>query len=567
MVLSPPAPRALDGSQKRSNIAFDFVLEKHPRYQPNSGPPLAPLSIMLPHDKDGIIVDRLKFDDGELRYIVSYETTPVLRVSVKPQNLLDWVSRRTFEEYEAEQTDLMHKQMEVNIASHASAKKRRRTKGKHSTSSHVVGQDVSLGKRKHSPGPDVQTKIRKISGPGRRNRSSQEEVIKSPKAFQHSQRPSLSTPAHGLVDPIVIDTDSDEGDEGNAGNDDLQISRQLDAGHTSRSTFTSQKSSTRSSEGSVAEPPELAPLGRDLTYSSRERSRTQRAVSGESRGTSSSDNNSKIQTRRSSRLASRSVGSSSKDPSRRSSVLPGNSSVAATSSREIFDAFEDIEQETMERRKSRMPTLAEKYSHINFSGKKTQFQRTIKKPRKPTPPIVKLKDGSEDDEDEDDEDDEDDEENTHYSVKSILKHKTAMFEDKRTVIYLIDWEGNWEPSWEPARNVGIEVINEYEAKLKREHLTRKKVMRRSFDTDSGEGDRRSWSRLEADAEMVDVDAAGPSKVANDDYKSASDNFLVGRQASGMSDPGTSKENFADIPQQLVQGQVLENDEDGLDSNK
>ena len=98
--------RSRPGGGKRrckQHLTFDFVVAERPMYVPGSGPPLAPVTVMPAHDKDGIIQGEVKMDK-KLKYIVGYEKHPYLRVSVKPQNILDWVSPRTLEDWEFEKT-------------------------------------------------------------------------------------------------------------------------------------------------------------------------------------------------------------------------------------------------------------------------------------------------------------------------------------------------------------------------------------------------------------------------------------------------------------------------------
>ena len=51
--------------------------------------------IMPPHTKDGVIVGMVQIDK-EPRYVVSYTDKPHLRIGVKPQNILDWVSKPSY---------------------------------------------------------------------------------------------------------------------------------------------------------------------------------------------------------------------------------------------------------------------------------------------------------------------------------------------------------------------------------------------------------------------------------------------------------------------------------------
>src|ERR1700712_4749359 len=83
-----------------ANIShFDFVVAQRPRYIPGSGPEVEDPTIMPVHDKDGIIDGKLHLEGEKFRYVVTYKDKPHLRVSVQPDNILDWVSPRTFERY------------------------------------------------------------------------------------------------------------------------------------------------------------------------------------------------------------------------------------------------------------------------------------------------------------------------------------------------------------------------------------------------------------------------------------------------------------------------------------
>jgi hypothetical protein len=48
----------LNGLPYRDEAYFDFVVAERPKYTPGSGPPLAPISVLPPHDKDGYIIKK-----------------------------------------------------------------------------------------------------------------------------------------------------------------------------------------------------------------------------------------------------------------------------------------------------------------------------------------------------------------------------------------------------------------------------------------------------------------------------------------------------------------------------
>ena len=53
----------LNGLPYRDEAYFDFVVAERPRYIPGSGPPLAPISVLPPHDKDSFIIKKVFIDE------------------------------------------------------------------------------------------------------------------------------------------------------------------------------------------------------------------------------------------------------------------------------------------------------------------------------------------------------------------------------------------------------------------------------------------------------------------------------------------------------------------------
>jgi len=105
-------------------LAFDFVVAERAKYIPGSGPPLAPIGIMPEHDKDGIIEGLINIE-GEVLYVVSYEHKPALRMSVRAENLRDYVSSRTLEDWEWKQTRIRNKLEEETVDPRLSSRDRK----------------------------------------------------------------------------------------------------------------------------------------------------------------------------------------------------------------------------------------------------------------------------------------------------------------------------------------------------------------------------------------------------------------------------------------------------------
>ncbi len=142
---------------------------------------------------------------GHPRYIISYKDTPQLRVSVAPQNILNWVSPRTFEEYEYTRTQLREGDD--------------KGKAKAGPSQQVFEpRDESDLNQKGKPGRKRKyTVMKKGRGPpksligppsrvGRPRKSVDDSVVVSP------QRPTLTSPSkqRGLADMVDSESEDDE---------------------------------------------------------------------------------------------------------------------------------------------------------------------------------------------------------------------------------------------------------------------------------------------------------------------------------------------------------------------
>lgn len=78
---------------------FDFVVPEKSIYTPGSGPKVPDPTPMAEHDRDGFIISELRIDRGDFSYIVTWKDKPHLLVSVRPQKIRDYVSARSYEEW------------------------------------------------------------------------------------------------------------------------------------------------------------------------------------------------------------------------------------------------------------------------------------------------------------------------------------------------------------------------------------------------------------------------------------------------------------------------------------
>jgi hypothetical protein len=80
-------------------LSFVIEISERPKYVPGSGPPMTPISLRPPDGKDWQIqsVENL---EGIPQYIVNPPNDPSGRIPVRKELILNWVSPRTFEDFE-----------------------------------------------------------------------------------------------------------------------------------------------------------------------------------------------------------------------------------------------------------------------------------------------------------------------------------------------------------------------------------------------------------------------------------------------------------------------------------
>jgi hypothetical protein len=467
-------------------VSFDFVVAQRPKYIPNSGPPLAPISVMPPHDnKAAYIIDKVQFG-SESRYRVGYHDKPNLKVTVRPENILDWVSPRTYENFEAKSYDDEIERQEREELAEILAKEERIRKRKEAAARAAQGIDGRKLKRKrHSidgsakkagrpPKVVKSSNVTTRRGPGSRNQPDEEPASLSPTKQRRfsllSQqpslsRPSLSVPARGIADQSVTETESD--DEGY--DTDTAAEMQL-------------KGMTGTGESSRSESVDLLRYRGDLPDRSRSKSRPSDA-SGEDRRDSASTR----LNRKSDKLSTSDFYGDDF----------GKGAVAATSSRGFLKGYEHIERKKNPDAKSLNPakplnstrkslspvTPAKPFEQANTKGRPAKATSLFKagqlpsssvkkaqtytstgqattnnRSRTPSKSRPKTREPESESESESEEDDSD-----YYEVHEILNEEFRKGDDgKNTLFYLIDWVGNYAPTWEPAENVGMEAIKEFE---------------------------------------------------------------------------------------------------------
>jgi hypothetical protein len=391
----------------RQTAFFDFVVAQRPKYIPNSGPPLAPISIMPADDKTGFILDVFQLDGAHV-YLVGFKDNPHLHMSVRPENIRKYVSDRTHEQWDFEQSRLREEEERRIRNEHKKPKKKSRVEDPNAPK----GKPGRKRKRGHSPAEEPAARMRRTSilgktilpnasGPGRRRQQPVEEaaVFASPKSLQKSQGPSLVAPVKGLAENTDIETDEDDMDDSAAL--EAQLIGEIGGGSTMHSkSSTSRGTSRASSRG--------ASLFNDRAVSANSKPKTiaQRYTNFPKKSTPS--------------------------PLKQFSTRPG-----------MFSPPKDAP--------SKSPIKSPYEDPSGFSrgyGVEPEEDEQIM--------------GTEVLSDEQDSEEE-------YEVDCILKDEIRTGNDgKRRLYYLIKWVGDWDDTWEPAINVGEDPVKAYKEKKRRE---------------------------------------------------------------------------------------------------
>jgi hypothetical protein len=517
----------------RKHLTFDFVVAERPVYVPGSGPPLAPVTVMPAHDKDGFIEAYVQIDKKPI-YIVSYEEHPYLRVSVKPENILNWVSPRTLEDWEFAQTQAENKRkMDERLPKIAAREQRKRLKEQGVLGKASRVQEAPQGrKRKRTPSPEGAMRAKYLStsgisvsamappsGPGRKRKQVDDLEEEQEAIYTSPRRPSLSTPVkqRGLADVVHFESE----DEDSFAEDTTLLERQLNGSPASRSKLAIEitRSATTSPEPRPSKTPKMKKLVPALNQ----------------RQMRSGSNSSTTGARRRDTRSSSASGPSHRD------------SVAASSSREARKIYENLERKIQ----AKTGSIYEKYSYI---GKKPQSQRqatsgSLRRQKSSTPQSTRKKSATPKPAEDDD---------SEYEVDAILADEYRLDKKGKHVLwYLIKWVGEWPNSWEPEGNVGTDAIAEYKEKKRAEQ---KKLDRSMMTLDgaasSGDGARAKNADLKGKGKEKIPFGAGGLGLEEDD--SDEDSLFVKDRLRG---PDSGAERKIKVP---LRGQVIDDDDDDSD---
>lgn len=427
-----------------AQISFDFIVAPRPKYIPGSGPPLAPITRMPVHDKDGFIIDKVQFK-RQLRYLVGYEEYPQLKVSVLPQNILDWVSPFALEDFEAKRYDAEVKRREEEELPALLAQDERRRKRLEAMSRAASGVDGRKIKRKRptddysygssgrggkSERADRSLRASLRGGPSGGDQLDEATTYTSPKhsqRSQQSQQPSLSTPTRKYAGIDIMDIDSNDEESLDT---DTAIHLQLGADSALPSRSTSESVDVlglQTRSASVSNPADSS--------------------GGERQGRALSP------------------------PEWHSSVLSGESAVAATSSREALKIYEGIERR---KKASATPLISDAQSALNQKHAMSSFHHYSLPTRSGSKPVLAPSSSNavpkQSQPDLGQEDTDSDSEESEYELNQIVDEDVRYDNGKRVLYYLIDWVGNYDNSWEPADNVSHDAIAEYKERMKKKRM-------------------------------------------------------------------------------------------------
>lgn len=507
MLLNPVlAPEGLEYiPAPRLHSEFNFILAERPIYIPGSGPPLAPVTMRPAHDKDGIIVANFVVGNHP-RYIVSYAKQPHLRVSVAPENILDWVSPRTFEAYESEQTRLAEQ------AAFTQAKVKE-------DPGHGESRGEEEPKKKGKPGRKRKHPIVAEEDAAIESSTSMDMVKPSPRGrprksieaapvFVLPQKPTLTSPSKQRGLAVMVQSETDEEEEYDEEPTELAIEAQL------QSTMTRRRSRPATEVSSTSpEPAEIIkPLKASLKQGSVGASSKSRSVSRQ------------IDSSRQSRDVSMSSGTG--NDTKRQRRPTRDDSVASISSRQVQSVFKEIEQEKARRSKSATSSQSQKSSRPNklkspSKIEPSSFYAPSSSVPRSTPKQKKKGPSPEPAEEEDHE--------VEYEIDEIVADdvRTEGKRGKTVVYYLIKWIGDYPNSWEPFENVGEDAIEEYQEKKRRRHIETSK--RKKSDAMNLDSDSNTKSKADVRASR-DVEGSDEENE-NDDDNSDADSVTIVRTHS------------------------------------
>ncbi|CZR51017.1 uncharacterized protein PAC_00892 [Phialocephala subalpina] len=397
-------------------------------YTRGSGPPSRRISIMPRHDKTGIILDLSKNEDGKPIYIVGFTDKQALRYGIRAQNILEYVSPRTLENWEIEQERLMEEKRKAKSIAKAQAKAQVKAQVKAQAKTAVeqselqavdqsrVTTDTPRGRgRPAKRKRDEEKDLGDISTAGegldvKRAGSRKKQALEGTRAAQ----PSLSSPTQ------QFDPDNSESN--------------FEDEHTSillKQQLLGPNSGAPASSGSTS--PRPVQTFKKPTHMARDN----RSSSRQTRSTSATSvqvPNDRKSTRNQPRRASVAMSSSVEFASVYENLENGKKNLQSKLSEIQPSAFYELSS----------PAKNRKTSTKSASSKQGSVQPASAEPEQAMAPV-----------------DSDEEYEVDYIVDDKYQKDTK---GKKVRYYYIKWVGDWPNSWEPETNVGSELVADYKEK-------------------------------------------------------------------------------------------------------
>ncbi|CAD6441519.1 5c03a987-74df-4971-bfd6-5be6b35cfb23-CDS [Sclerotinia trifoliorum] len=257
----------------KSKLAFDFKVYERPIYRPNSGPPLQPISLIPPHDLKGIILDCFPYPKPKdpSHFLVGYEKEPHNQLIIHPDNIRDYVSEYTLENWEHERSTAEENRAIEELQPRLIAAERARVlrelkkaglsrdvlKGEYAEQYQAIGIPKKRGRPPKSMA-SVFKPIPKLAPhvPGEKRRPGRprkvvEVHVNSPTTSHHRQpslsQPSLSQPFSTASRAMLEHAFANSGSEEEEDDADLVLDQQLNEEANQESTSIMNSSTAASS--------------------------------------------------------------------------------------------------------------------------------------------------------------------------------------------------------------------------------------------------------------------------------------------------------------------------------
>lgn len=149
-----------------------------------------------------------------------------------------------------------------------------------------------------------------------------------------------------------------------------------------------------------------------------------------------------------------------------------------------------------------------------------------------------------------------------FIINAILGEEIRVINGRKTLYYLIDWEGDWDHTWEPANNVSAPAKAEWE-QLKRSKAAKKQAQKnaqlsiRGFLTQNGGGSskerkKKDQGRIQKGSSLLALSGRGSQEHPESDPESDPESLFVSER------PAHPKSSVAIVQRILQTGQAPTN---------